>query len=225
MEAKRRQQVAHVSHHSSGDTRQSGAICHLLNDQLIIINVPQWSKVRDYLRHLADAHRLLVSNDEIKSLFNHPPGCHGEHISLFIHPSIPLSKTGNFFKVGVWSSLRFQRGKEVRLISASSLPWSPLPDSVKQLDRGEWFTYKAYTAAHLMRFVCMTGGKWGRFIPSEQQFNGEVLTSLHPGPNVLSYGVVWSCVIFVLGGKWMFSSPSEVLFYSSLSLQDPTDSI
>lgn len=101
VEATRRRQVAHVSNHSSGDTRQSGTICHLLNDQLIIINVPQWSKVRDYLSHLADAHRLLVSNNEIKTLSNHPPGCHGEQISLFIHPSFPPSKTGNFFKVVV----------------------------------------------------------------------------------------------------------------------------
>lgn len=99
VEAKRRRQVAHVSNHSSGDTRQSGAISHLLNDQLIIINVPQWSKVRDYLSHLADAHRLLVRNNEIKSLFNHPPGCHGEHISLFIHPSIlPSIKDWQLFQ-------------------------------------------------------------------------------------------------------------------------------
>lgn len=98
VEARRRRQVARVSNHSSGDTRQSGAICHLLNDQLIIINVPQWSKVRDYLSHLADAHRLLVSNDEIKSLFNHPPGCHREHISLFTHPSILPSNQKQLFQ-------------------------------------------------------------------------------------------------------------------------------
>lgn len=81
--------------------------------------------MRDYLSHLADAHRLLVRNDEIKSLFNHPAGCHREHISLFIHPSVSLSKTGNFFKVVVCSSLPFQRGKEVRLMSAALAALKP----------------------------------------------------------------------------------------------------
>lgn len=126
VEAKGRRQVAHVSNHSSGDTRQSGAMCHLLNDQLIIINVPQWSKVRDYLSHLADAHRLLVSNDEIKSLFNHPAGSRGAYFPL--HPSILPSNKATFSRsLSDLPSLSREgkRGKEVRFMSAALAALKP----------------------------------------------------------------------------------------------------